>query len=322
MGQSTGTAADGMQVLPLADEHLAEAAKIFRVAFGTFLGAPEPERFRADRDYVYGRARSPHVAAFAAVVQGRLVGSNFATNWGSVGFFGPLTVLPELQDRGVGRALVARAVEQFAQWQTRQAGLFTFPHSPKHVGLYSRFGFYPRFLTAIMAAPANPQASATGWHRFGALPSDARAAALSACRAITEAIYAGLDLSGEIAAVQQQELGETILIEDAGGMAGFAVCHTGPRSEAGPGCCYIKFAAVRPGPAAERDFTQLLDACMAWAHGVAATTVHAGVNLAREPAYRALLARGFRTLVQGIAMHRDNDPGYCRPGVYVIDDWR
>ena len=34
--------------------------------------------------------------------------------------------------------------------------------------------------------------------------------------------------------------------------------------------------------------------------------VLAGVNLAREEAYRQMLARGFRTMIQGVTMHRPN----------------
>jgi hypothetical protein len=70
---------------PLAEGDLPEAERILRVAFGTFLGVPEPETFWSDRDYVYGRSQAPHVAAFGATLDGRLVGSNFATKWGSVG---------------------------------------------------------------------------------------------------------------------------------------------------------------------------------------------------------------------------------------------
>ena len=48
----------------------------------------------------------------------------------------------------------------------------------------------------------------------------------------------------------------------------------------------------------------------------------AGVNTARYEAYSQMFARGFRTDRQGVAMHRLNEPGYNRAGVYLIDDWR
>ena len=141
-------------IAPLDERDLPEAARIVRVAFGTFLGAPDPETFWTDRDYVYGRWRASHVAAFGATLDGGLVGSNFATQWGSVGFFGPLTVRPDLHDRGIAQALLAKTVDQFDAWETTHSGLFTFAQSAKHVALYQKFGFYPRFLTAIMFAPA------------------------------------------------------------------------------------------------------------------------------------------------------------------------
>jgi GNAT superfamily N-acetyltransferase len=109
----------------LQEKDLPEAARIVRLAFGTFLGAPDPETFWADRDYVYGRQPGAHVASFGATLEGKLVGSNFATNWGSVGFFGLLTVRPDLHERGIARALLAKTMEQFDIWETRHAGLFT-----------------------------------------------------------------------------------------------------------------------------------------------------------------------------------------------------
>jgi hypothetical protein len=71
-----------------------EAQRIIRIAFGTFLGAPDPEKFWSDLDYAKGRFGAEHVKAFAAEDKGQLVGSNFATRWGSVGFFGPITIRP------------------------------------------------------------------------------------------------------------------------------------------------------------------------------------------------------------------------------------
>ena len=60
---------------------------------------------------------------------------------------------------------------------------------------------------------------------------------------------------------------------------------------------------------------------MAWgARGLG--RLEAGVNTARREAYQRMLARGFRTVVQGVAMHRPDEAGYNRPDVFLMDDWR
>ena len=113
-----------------------------------------------------------------------------------------------------------------------------------------------------------------------------------------------------------------LLWEGESQLAGFAVCHWGPASEAGAGCLFVKFGAVRPGSGQVQRFAGLLDACGDLAVAVGMANVMAGVNLAREEAYRQMLAAGFRTRIQGVTMHRPNEPGYSRAGLFVIDDWR
>ena len=135
----------------LRKEDLAAADRIFRLAFGTFLGLPDPMTFAHDADYIRSRWKADPSAAFGASQSGRLLGSIFAANWGSVGVFGPLTVHPDCWDQGVGKLLMEPVMECFARWETRHAGLFTFAHSPKHVGFYRKFGFWPGFLTAMMS---------------------------------------------------------------------------------------------------------------------------------------------------------------------------
>jgi predicted N-acetyltransferase YhbS len=308
----------------LTQADLPAAQRIVRVAFGTFLGAPNPEQFWSDLDYVYSRFGAEHTASFAAENdEGVLVGSNFATRWGNVGFFGPLTTRPDVWEGGIGQRLVGAARDQLDAWGARHAGLFTFAQSAKHVGLYGKFGFYPRFLTAIMAAPADAQPLTSAFSRYSTLPEGQRQEVENACRELTEEIYSGLDLSGEIRTVAVRALGDTALLWDRDNrLAGFAVCHWGPASEAGQGCCFAKFAAVRPGPGAGERFARLLDVCAMLARQAGMPNVLAGVNLAREEAYRQMLARGFRTMIQGVTMHRPNEPGYSAPGLYVLDDWR
>ena len=66
----------------------------------------------------------------------------------------------------------------------------------------------------------------------------------------------------------------------------------------------------------------MLDACQSLAAANGATRLIVGVNLAREHAYRALVRYGFRAQIVGVAMHAGNDPGYSRPDVFALDDWR
>ncbi len=128
-------------------------------------------------------------------------------------------------------------------------------------------------------------------------------------------------MTRDILAVATDGLGDTVLVREGDRLVGFAVCHAGARTEAGSGTCLVKFGAVRAG-AGVGELDLLLDACEAFASERGAKTLMAGTNLARDATYRRLLARGFRTAIQGVAMHRPNEPGYSRPDVFALDDWR
>ena len=93
-------------VNPLPATDLGEADRIFRVAFGTFLGLPNPIEFYGDADYVRPRWTADPSAAFGAYLGNELVGSNFPTRWCSAAFFGPLTVRPDYWDRGIAKRLL------------------------------------------------------------------------------------------------------------------------------------------------------------------------------------------------------------------------
>ena len=320
MGASVPYTAE-VRVRPLAAEDLDEADRICRVAFGTFLGMPEPEKCFGDADLVRTRWTADPGAALAAELDGRVAGSNFATNWGSVGFFGPLTVAPEYWDRAVGQRLLDATMDLFAAWETRHVGLFTFAQSAKHVGLYQKYGFWPRFLTAVMSSPVNPD-SRSGWVRLSGVGDADLPGVMAAVGELTDAVYPGLDLSREIESVRAQQLGDTVLVDDGTGLQGVAVCHVGAGTEAGSGACYVKFGAVRPGPDAERWFGLLVDACHALAAERGASVLVAGANAGRDRAWQVLAGRGFRPQFQGVTMHRPNEPGYSTSDSFVIDDWR
>lgn len=309
-------------IRPLDQHDLPEAERIFRLAFGTFLGLPDPMAFMGDADLVHTRWRAAPAATLGAYLDNALVGSNVATNWGSFGFFGPLTVRPDLWDQGIAQRLLTATMGLFAQWGTRHAALFTFPQSPKHIALYQKFGFWPQYLTPVMSKSVGRATTAERWSTYSEIPVRARETCLAACRALTHAVYPGLDVQCEIRAVVEQQIGDTVLIHDGTDLVAFAICHLGRGSEAGTGAAYVKFGAVHPGPGAAQSFDHLLAACEALASARGMEQLIAGVNTARHEAYRMMLARGFRTFLEGVAMQRPNEPGYNRPDCFVIDDWR
>jgi predicted N-acetyltransferase YhbS len=306
----------------LKENDLLAADRIFRLAFGTFTGHPEPEKFGGDIDKIRTRWLADPTAAFGAEIDGELVASIFVTNWGSVGYFGPLTVRPDLWDLRIAQRLLEPTMRLFAQWKTKHAGLYTFAHSPKHLALYQKYGFWPRFQTAIMAKAVTQRGPGGKVTYYSEASKIERAKLLVNFRELTDAIYRGLDVSREVLAGYDQGIGDTLVIWDDFSVAGFAVCHCGPGSEAGSNACYVKFGAVEPSSIAGRFFNFLLEACEAFAVRRGGVYLNASINLGRHEAYQTMLARGFRTQILGVTMHRPNESAYHHPGIFVIDDWR
>jgi len=299
---------------------LGEATRIFRTAFGTFLGVPDVDRFRLDLGTIETRFKTDMKTALVAVREGKLVGSVFGMDWGSQFVVGPLTVDPACWKQGVARVLTAEILAVAERRNPRLVSLFTFPQSATHLRLYGGFGFAPMFLTPVMEKPVGSPAPLEGMRLFSAVPRTERAAILDQSHDLTDASFAGLDLRREIRTIDEQHLGGTILLGHAGSLAGVALCHIGAGTEAGDGALFVKFAAVRPG--APADFERLLDAVDALAAERGVERISAGINTARRDAHRRMLARGFRAGLVGVAMHKPDIAGTLRPDVYIIDDWR
>ena len=312
----------GVRVRPLLAGDLDHADRVLRLAFGTFRGLPDPSSAFGDRDYASTRFRAARDCAWVAEIDGTVVGSVFATHWGSFGFFGPLTVHPDLWDRGIASRLLQPVLESLERWGVRQAGLFTFASSPKHIGLYQRHGFWPGGLTVVAAKPT--AANTNGRYALAsAETANGRATLLDEVRELTDAVFRGLDLEREIIAAATQGIGDTLVLPGDDGLDGVAVCHCGAGSEAGSDTCYVKVAAVRPGAGAADRFERLLGACEAFASSSGMGRIVAGVNTGRLDAYRRLLSRGFRIEQVGVAMHlRPGEPTLDTPEHYVIADLR
>ncbi len=309
-------------VRPLREPDLPLADRIFRLAFGTFNGLPDPLRFGGDIDKIRTRWLADPGAAFGAEVGGGLVGSNFVTHWGSVGYFGPLTVHPDFWDRGVGQKLLATRPGLFEAWGCRHTGLYTYSSSPKHLALYQKFGFWPRALTAIMSKAARPQERVGEVSLYSQAPASERPGLVAAAAGLTDAIYAGLDVQREIFALRTRDSATPFSSGTIRVWRDSRRCTLAPVPR--PGAAPALSNSGRPGPGtkAGKYFDRLLTACEAYAVAQGARRLIAGISLARKPAYEQMRARGFKPEVVGVCMHKPNEPGYHRAEAWVIDDWR
>lgn len=224
---------DAVVVRALRENELGAAQGIMRLAFGSFVGLAEPTEFNVGVEHVAHRWHNDPAAAFAAELDGRLVGSNFATRWGSFGFFGPLSIAPQFWSRGYAHALMAPVMDCFARWDTALCGLFTFPHSARHIALYQRYGFRPRALTLVLERDLAAGGAASPWRALSTLDATTQAGARADIAALCDALHAGLDPRAELATIAACGLGDTLLV-GADRVEAFAACHLGTGTEAGP----------------------------------------------------------------------------------------
>jgi len=308
-------------VRQLTIEDYEASEHVIKTSFSDRLRMPDPDLFLGGGS-LKGRFLMDPEGVFGAEENGEIVGVNIATTWGSSGYFGPLAVAPTRQGQGIAQQLLMPVMSLFHKRNVTNAGLFTFPDSAQHICLYKKFGFMPRFLTAIMSKPleSTPSKEVRVWSYAGFREAE-QADFRQSARELTDQIYPGLDLQREISIVHELGLGDTVFI-GSDTLDGFAICHYGEGSEAKRGSMYIKFAAARPGSNSSVLFNSLLMACESTARKAGVTKIAAGVSTARDGAFECMLGAGYKIDYLGVYMHKPNEPGYCRPDVYAIDDWR
>jgi N-acetylglutamate synthase-like GNAT family acetyltransferase len=307
----------------LPSEDVDEAARIVRLAFGTYLKL-DPSVAFGDKDVLTSRWRSDPSGVIGAYMDGRLIGSNVLTRWGSFGFFGPLTVHPDMWDKHVATQLMKATMELFAKWRIKQLGLFTFADSPKHIGLYQKFGFYPQNLTAILTKKVQAEEEEKGldnnveFKTFSSLNNKEEKSVLAECKYLANKVFAGLDLNSEIRGVKELKLGDTVLVKEHSKITAFAISHTGPSTEGGSKSLYVKFGLA----SRKKSFRHLIRAVEALAGARGVESIEAGMNFGRAESYNEMLANDFKSQFQGVLMQKPNQAGYNKPKVFAIDDLR
>jgi ribosomal protein S18 acetylase RimI-like enzyme len=214
-------------IRPMQEDDLERVIEIEAAAFGAWYrqtygreGGVPPRTQTNVRSCL---AKDP-AGCFVAETEDQVVGFILSRTWGSVGWFGTFSVLPEWQGQGIGKQLVAASLGYLRQRPDRVIGLSTMPESPYNLGLYLNLGFELRPLTLFLRKSL--EGSAEGsiplpcWSQ--ATPAT-REGWLASLREASGRIHPGLDYSKEMVVTAQYEQGETVILTEGGQAVGMAV---------------------------------------------------------------------------------------------------
>ena len=99
--------------------------------------------------------KRPDYTGVMAVMDGRIVGSNFLTFADEVAGVGPITVDPSVQSKGIGRMLMQWAVDEAERRGIRETRLFQETLNTVSLSLYTSLGFDWRGSGVLMQAVAS-----------------------------------------------------------------------------------------------------------------------------------------------------------------------
>jgi ribosomal protein S18 acetylase RimI-like enzyme len=165
----------------------------------------------------------------------QLVGYVFSRLWGRVGWFGPLSVIPEEGGMGIGKTLVQRTVDRFLESGARTVGLETNPRSNRNVGFYTRLGFEPSQLVVEVARTLSAQTVnlPAGYRavRVGRAPREQAPHLLAVLQDLTSAACRDLDYRAEVELIVRHSYGDALLLFESDTPVGAALAHTEPYAE-------------------------------------------------------------------------------------------
>ena len=304
-------------------------ADLFERQLGT-----RPRQAFGGAQYVHHRWLMEPWGCFVAEEEGgRLLGVALAVTWGTVGLIGPVAVLTNYQNQGIGQQLIGAVERFFQENRTALQGLATYPTSPKHLALFHKFGYKPKQLTAIMsralergaprAGPSSrPARAPLGARKFSTLEEARKKVVLARAHRIAGGLCRGMDLSKEIEIVDGLALGDTLILERDRDVVGFAIYHVPGVSEAPAGALYVKFLGLEAPASRPEHLEQAVSALEEMAQELGLARVILPVYLGRWLAYSTLVRCGYQIDVTLVRMLKGKGVDHEDESHLVLDDWR
>lgn len=263
--------------------------------------SPRPQRTRLN---VLARLEKDPEGCFVADTGGRTVGYIFSRTWGGVGWFGSFGVLPELQGKGIGKALLLPSLDYLRRDPHQIVGLETGLESPYNLGLYLRQGFEARLpaLGMRIALGLEPR-EMQGVARISGADAETRRRWADELAEATGEILPGLNYYKEIESTARNALGETFVFRSQGRGVGLSVVHlASPYEGWGEDRAIVVALALHPGATDETTFRVLISESMAFARASGKAWLTLTASTAHAWAVDLLLAWGFEIERAGVMM--------------------
>lgn len=172
--------------------------------------------------------------AFVGSVKRKMVSYLFSRLWGSLGWLGPLGVLPAYQGKGYGKSIIRKGIDFLKKSGASTIGLEISPRSNANIGLYLSLGFREAYLNVefskkIPIAPSKGRPSKeTFIHEMGKLSQAEQRDVLDKVEKLSRSVFNGLVLTGEVENTLRSEMGEAFLVYAEGVPKAFFTCHLAP----------------------------------------------------------------------------------------------
>src|SRR6476660_490801 len=164
--------------------------------------------------------------------EGHMIGFNMVHRSGTEWWLGPLAVLPDRQGEGLGSWMVRTGIDWLRSQGATTIGLETMPRTVDNIGFYSRIGLIPGHLTVTLVHDVGRRAPAIAVESLGTGPRTAER--IEECRQLTDGLLPGVDFTREIELTRDLAIGDTTLVRDGAGLAGFALWHSTPLAAGRP----------------------------------------------------------------------------------------
>jgi hypothetical protein len=189
------------------------------------------------------------------------------------------------------------------------------PRTVDNIGFYSTLGYVPGHLTITITVEAE-----YADHRIiqlGRLSESERRDVVLRCSELTQDISPGYDFSREINLTHSLGLGDTLVLERAGRVDGFALCHTAPLVE---GRGRDELRVLKLAARAERDVDGIVTQLADYARRSGTRRVAIRMQGGYSTLYSQLIKRGARVRWTDLRMTLTGHPEPAHGGI-ILSNW-